>query len=316
MVLRSDQARGSRIDVAGVSLSHPDRVLFPEAGLTKLDLAQYYNSIGDWIVPHLADRPLTLVRCPNGLGAGTKNEPECFYMKHSKVWAPSALRRVRIPELKKLGEYLIADSLSAVIGLVQMDVLEIHTWNARFSRIEQPDRIVIDLDPGKEITWSATVAAARTVRELFEGLDLASFVKTTGGRGLHIVVPLTPRADWSECLEFARECALALVRAHPHTFTERFAKLGRERKILVDYLRNNRTNTSIAAFSARARPAAPVSVPLSWNELSPRRTQDRLTVKTAPARLARLRDDPWKEYASTRQSIPRGALRALAAIAS
>src|SRR5215470_17863084 len=316
MVLRSDRARGTRVELAGVSLSHPDRVLFPEVRFTKLDLARYYESIGDWIVPHLVDRPLTLVRCPNGLGSGSTKGPECFYMKHSKVWAPEALRRVRIRELKKLGEYLIADSLSAVVGLVQMDVLEIHTWNARFSHIEQPDRIVIDLDPGQEITWAATVAAARTVRKLFEGLDLASFVKTTGGRGLHVVVPLTPRADWSECLEFARECALALVRAHPQTFTERFAKLGRERKILVDYLRNNRTNTSIAAYSARARPAAPVSVPISWNELSPARMPDRFTVKTLPARLARLRDDPWKAYARTRQMIPRGAMRALAAIAS
>ena len=290
--------------------------MFPEARFTKLDLARYYESIADWIVPHLVDRPLTLVRCPNGLGGGPAKGPECFYMKHSKVWAPPALRRVRIPELKKLGEYLIADSLSAVLGLVQMDVLEIHTWSARFSRIEQPDRIVIDLDPGEEVTWAATVAAARTVRELFEALDLASFVKTTGGRGLHLVVPLTPRADWAACLEFARECAFALVRAHPDTFTERFAKLGRERKILVDYLRNNRTNTSIAAYSTRARPAAPVSVPVSWNELSPTRMPDRFTVKTLPARLARLRDDPWKEYARTRQRIPRGALRALAAVAS
>lgn len=316
MALTSGRARGARIDVAGVSLSHPDRVLFPEATLTKLDLARYYESIGDWIVPQLADRPLTLVRCPNGLRGGSQKEPACFYMKHSKVWAPAALRRVRIPELKKVGEYLIADTVSAVIGLVQMDVLEIHTWNARFARIERPDRIVIDLDPGEEITWGATVAAARLVRELLERLDLASFVKATGGRGLHIVVPLTPRATWAECLAFARECAFALVRAQPRTFTERFAKLGRERKILVDYLRNNRTNTSIAAYSARARQAAPVSVPLSWNELSPSLAPDRFTVKTVPARLARLRSDPWKDYARTKQTIPRGAMRALAATAS
>src|SRR5205814_3411664 len=139
-------------------------------------------------------------RCPTGVRTSSTESPDCFFMKHSKVWAPSSLRRVRIREKTKVGEYLIADSLSAIVGLVQMDVLEIHTWNSRFARVEYPDRVVIDLDPGDQVGWSEIVAAARTVRELFRVLDLESFAKTTGGRGLHIVVPLTPRADWSECL--------------------------------------------------------------------------------------------------------------------
>jgi bifunctional non-homologous end joining protein LigD len=309
-------ARTGRIPVAKVSISHPDRVLFPDARATKLDLARYYESIADWIVPHVIDRPLTLVRCPNGVRAkdGHSTEPDCFYMKHSKVWAPAALRRVRIREKNKIGEYLIADSLSAVVGLVQMDVLEIHTWNSRFSNIEHPDRLVIDLDPGDRVSWPAIVTAGRIVRELFAALDLESFAKTTGGRGLHVVVPLTPRADWSECLAFAREVALSLVRAYPDTFTERFAKRGREDKILVDYLRNNRTNTSIAAYSTRARSAAPVSVPIAWNELTAARTPNRFTINTVPARLARLRADPWKGYGTTRQTIPRGAIRVLATL--
>jgi bifunctional non-homologous end joining protein LigD len=308
-------ARSFRVDVAGVSLSHPDRVLFPDVGVTKLGLARYYESIADWIVPHVIDRPLTLVRCPNGLGArSTAEQPACFYMKHSKVWAPPALRRVRIPELRKIGEYLIADSVAAVVGLVQMDVLEIHTWNSRFARIERPDRIVIDLDPGDGVAWADVVTAAKTVRALFEALDLACFAKTTGGRGLHIVVPITPRADWTECLAFARGCALALVRAHPDTFTERFARRGRERKILVDYLRNNRTNTSIAAYSTRARTGAPISVPIAWSELTATTTPDRFTIVTVPRRLSKLRRDPWKAYAATRQTIPRGAVRALASL--
>ena len=306
-------ARNVRVDVAGVSISHPDRVLFPDIGVTKLGLARYYESIAEWIVPHVIDRPLTLVRCPNGLGTrSTGQQSTCFYMKHSKVWAPPALRRVRIPELKKIGEYLIADSVAAVIGLVQMDVLEIHTWNSRFSKIERPDRIVIDLDPGDRVAWSDVVGAAKTVRTLFDALDLACFPKTTGGRGLHIVVPVVPRADWSECLAFARECARALVRAHPSTFTERFARRGRERKILVDYLRNNRTNTSIAAYSTRARAGAPVSVPIAWSELTATMIPDQFTMMTVPMRLVKLRRDPWKDYATTRQTIPRQAVRALA----
>jgi len=298
--------------VAGVGISHPERVLFPGVGATKLDLARYYEKIARWILPHVVDRPLTLVRCPKGVRAGgAKKGPECFYMKHSKVWAPAAIRRVRIKEKTKVGEYLIADSLAALVGLVQMDVLEVHTWNSCFSDVEHPNRIVIDLDPGEDVTWKAIIDAAHLVRQLMTVLDLESFVKTTGGRGLHVVVPITASADWAECLDFARAFAQALVHRQPALFTERFAKLGRNDKILIDYLRNNRTNTSIAAFSSRARPDAPVSVPLAWNDLSATRTPDRFTIATLPGRLTRLRRDPWQGYWKARQRIPRGAVRAL-----
>ncbi len=298
--------------VAGIGISHPDRVLFPEARATKLDLARYYERIADWIVPHVVDRPLTLVHCPHGVPAGgARKGTDCVFMKHAKAWGPSALRRVRIPEKTKIGEYLIADSAAAVVALAQMDVLEVHTWNSRFADIERPDRIVIDLDPGGEIGWRDVVAAARLVRELLGVLDLVSFVKTTGGRGLHVVVPMTPHADWNQCLEFARTFALSLVRQRPDLFTEQFGKAGRQDKILVDYLRNNRTNTSIAAYSTRAKPAAPVSVPLTWPELSAARTPDRFTIRTVPDRLARLRADPWKEYWRTKQRISAQAIAAL-----
>lgn len=286
--------------------------MFPARRATKLDLARYYETIEPWILPHLVDRPLTLVRCPTGVNAGSaKKGAECFFMKHSKVWAPPAIRRVRIREKTKVGEYLIADTIAAVVGLVQMDILEVHTWNSRFSDIEHPDRVVIDLDPGDAVEWPEIVAAAKLVRQLLGVLDLASFVKTTGGRGIHVIVPLTPHADWTECLDFARAFAHALVRRQPGLFTERFAKAGRDNKILVDYLRNNRTNTSVAAFSPRARPEAPVSVPLAWSELSAAKTPDRFTIATVPGRLTRLKRDPWQEYWTTRQRIPRGAVRAL-----
>jgi bifunctional non-homologous end joining protein LigD len=305
-------AAADRPTVAGVSISHPERLLFPAAGATKLDLAEYYDRIGDWIVPHVADRPLTLVHCPNGVpAAGARKGVDCVFMKHAKAWGPSVLRRVRIREKTKIGEYLIADSAAAVVALAQMDVLEIHTWNSCFARVEQPDRVVIDLDPGEEIAWPDVVRAARMVRQLLGALDLDSFVKTTGGRGVHIVVPLTPSADWAECLEFARALALSLVRRRPDLFTERFGKAGRHDKILVDYLRNNRTNTSIAAYSTRAKPDAPVSVPIAWHELSPSRPPDRFTIATVAGRLARLSVDPWKEYWGAKQKIPRNAVAAL-----
>jgi bifunctional non-homologous end joining protein LigD len=302
----------TRPTVAGVGLSHPDRVLFPGAGATKLDLARYYASIADWILPHLADRPLTLVHCPNGVRAsGPVKGVDCFYLKHSKVWTPFRLRRVRIREKTKLGEYLIADDLPSLVGLVQMNVLEVHTWNSRFASVELPDRLVVDLDPGEEVGWASVVEAARLVRRLLEALDLESFVKTTGGRGLHVVVPVKPKAGWPECLEFARAIAETLVRRAPGLFTARFAKLGREQKILVDYLRNNRTNTSIAAYSTRARPDGTISVPIAWSELSPARTPERFTIRTVPRRLSTLGADPWKAYWRTRQTIPRDAVRTL-----
>jgi bifunctional non-homologous end joining protein LigD len=302
--------------VASVGISHPERIVFPATGATKLDVARYYEAIAPWILPHLTDRPLTLVRCPNGVSAGAaKRGPDCFYMKHSNVWAaPRGIRRVNIREKTKIGEYVIVDSLTALVGLVQMNVLEIHTWNSRAADIERPDRIVMDLDPGAAVGWRAVVAAAKVVRDLFAALDLAGFVKTTGGRGLHVVVPIVPRADWADCLAFARAFALALVRQRPETFTERFAKAGRSDKILLDYLRNNRTNTSIAAYSTRARPNGPVSVPVAWTELSRLATPDRFTMAKVPARLARMRADPWKAYRSTRQRLPRSAVRALEAM--
>jgi bifunctional non-homologous end joining protein LigD len=298
------QARGKRTsrsedrsEVAGVALSHADRVLYPESGLTKLDLARYYESIEEWVVPHLRGRPLTLVRCPTGIGAS------CFYMKHSKLWAPPALRRVNIQEKKKVGEYLIADTIAGVVSLVQMDVLEIHTWNSTFDRMEEPDRIVIDLDPGPHVAWREVVEAARVVRQVLQIVRLESFVKTTGGKGLHVVVPLLPERDWSECFDLSRAVAEAIVRLDPSRFTVAVKKAGRERKILIDYFRNNRTNTSVAAYSTRARPGAPVSVPLSWDELSASTEPSRYTVRSVPTRLRRLRKDPWDRYVSLKQRM-------------
>jgi bifunctional non-homologous end joining protein LigD len=300
-----------RPQVAGIPVSHPDRVMFGGTGATKLDLARYYEAIADWILPHLKDRPLTLVRCGGGVPAsGARKGVDCVYMKHAKVWGPAAIRRVRIREKAKVGEYLIADSLPALIGLAQMDVVELHTWNSRFRHLEQPDRVVVDLDPGVDVAWRQVVNAARMVRDLLQVVGLDSFVKTTGGRGLHIVVPLRPRLDWSGCLALARAFAQALVRRQPELFTERFAKAGRDRKILVDYLRNNRTNTSIAAYSTRATPTGSVSTPLAWSELSPARPPDRFTMGTVPARLRSLHADPWREYYKCAQQIPRGALQA------
>jgi bifunctional non-homologous end joining protein LigD len=223
-------------------------------------------------------------------------------MKHSKVWAFPGIRRVNIQEKTKVGEYLIVDTLPALVSLVQMNILEIHTWNTRAEHVEHPDRIVLDLDPGEEVKWKEVVEAARLVRRLLRKLNLESFPKTTGGNGLHVVVPLIPGADWRACLEFARSFALLLEEHNPDLFTTTFAKAGRERKILVDYLRNNRTNTSVAAYSTRAKPGAPVSMPLRWTDLTAGLHPRDFNVLSVEKRL-RTRKDPWAGYWRTKQRL-------------
>ena len=299
------QVERERTEVRGIGLSHAERIVYPAQRYTKLDLARYHDAVAERELPHLRGRPLTLVRCPKQIG------DECYFMKHSKVWAPEALRRVRIQEKTKLGEYLIADTPEAVIALAQMDVIEIHTWNTRDDDVERPDRMVIDLDPGPDVRWREVVAGARLMHEALAAVGLRSFVKTTGGRGLHVVVPLAPERDWSECLAFSRALAEAVERQHRRRFTTQYAKVGRERKILLDYLRNNRTNTSIAAFSPRARDGAPVSLPIAWDELTPRLDPARFTIESVQTRLG---DDPWKEYWRLRQKLTATAVRAVASL--
>jgi bifunctional non-homologous end joining protein LigD len=288
--------------VSGVSISHPERLIYPELGISKIQLARYYASIAEWILPHIEGRPLTLVHCPAGVAA------PCRYLKHAKQWGPSALRRVKIPEKTKVGEYLVADSIEAVVSLAQMGVVEIHTWNSKTGDLERPDRIVWDLDPGPQITWKEVIRAARHVRDILKTLGLASWVKTTGGRGLHVIAPVTPSRDWSECLALSRAVGELLERTEPQTYTTAFAKAGRERKILIDYLRNNRTNTSICAFSPRARPGAMISMPVDWTEL--KRGPGPWTLTSVPGRLKR-RADPWAGYWTSRQKVTSTMLSAL-----
>src|SRR3954466_366069 len=196
--------------VRGVRVSNPGRVMYDEPRLTKLDIVRYYDRIAPAMMPHVEGRPLTLVRCGEGLRG------ECIYMKHSKLWAPKALTRVKIQEKTKVGDYLVIETPEALVSLAQMDILEIHTWNTRFRKVEHPDRIILDLDPGPEIRWPTVVQAAKTVRGLLHTLGLESFVKTTGGKGIHVVVPLAPLHDWSACLDFARAAAEALARHDPN----------------------------------------------------------------------------------------------------
>jgi bifunctional non-homologous end joining protein LigD len=300
---RVPAAGHSSATVAGIRISHPNRVIYPDLGISKIELARYYERIADWIVPHVAGRPLTLVHCPAGIAA------PCNFLKHAKAWGPSALRRVRIQEKTKVGEYLVADSIEAVVSLAQMGIVEIHTWNSTMADIERPNRIIWDLDPGPDVTWKQVVKAATLVRKALKTLGLTSWVKTTGGRGLHVVVPIMPARVVAQCLDFSRNVSEAIVRADPRLYTTAFAKLGRERQILIDYLRNNRTNTSICAYSPRARPGATVSMPVDWSDLNI--SPERWTLPTAANRLKRLRSDPWAGYWGCRQQISNASFAAV-----
>ncbi len=284
--------------VAGVRLTHADRVLYPAQNTTKRDLALFYESIADWILPHLAGRPTALVRCPEGVAK------ECFYQKHVGTWAPESLRRVKIREKTKVGEYLVVDSLAALIGLVQLGILEVHTWNSVVEHLERPDRVVFDLDPGPGVPWTRVIDGARLIRERLLALALESFVKTTGGKGLHVVVPLSPGPTWDEGADFARKLAESVAREDPRGYVSHMAKSARQGKIFIDYLRNVRGATSVAAYSTRAKAQAPVSVPLGWDELTPTIKSDYYTIANLPRRLAGLKTDPWAKYSKTRQKLP------------
>ncbi|MGZ8422695.1 MAG: DNA ligase D [Nitrospira sp.] len=302
---RSNSQDGANV-VSGVTLSHPDRVLFPEQSVTKLALARYYESISEWIIPHVEDRPLTLVRCPEGYNK------ECFYQKHANDRIPEAVGRVEIPEDHGTATYMVADSLAALVGLVQMGVLELHTWGSKRDKLDRPDRMILDLDPDPAVEWSAVIEGAQLLRTLLSELELMSFVKTTGGKGLHIVVPLRRVHTWDEVKAFSKAIADHLAHMIPDRFLAHMSKQKRKGKIYIDYLRNAKGATAVAAYSTRARPGAPVSVPLAWDELSVDMRSDHFTIANLPDRLSQLRQDPWKDYFSTQQRITRKMLAALA----
>lgn len=308
----SRRASGSKPNVTGgsagaspsdlpVHLTHPERVLFPDSGLTKLGLANYYAEVAEWILPHVIDRPLSLVRCPDGQAAG-----KCFFQKHTSAGTPKALGRVTIEEKNGPAEYVCVRNVEGLLALVQMSVLEIHPWGALRDNVERPDRLTFDLDPGPDVPWPRVVKAAFATRDLLNDHDLESFVKTTGGKGLHVVVPLAPRrADWDEAKRVCKHLAGLLVDQSPQLYTINMAKAARPGKIFVDYLRNDRDATAVAAYSTRARPGATVSTPLAWDELSASLRSDHFNVANLPARLMSLKRDPWDKIDKIEQTLPR-----------
>ncbi len=303
---RSKRRRGA-VEVAGVRLTNADRVLYPNQGLTKLDLAHYYERIEANVLPGLVDRPLALVRCPTGRGGS------CFYQKHPGKAFPSDLPLVSIEQSEGPRDHAYVTSLADLIGLVQVGVLELHVWGCRVDDVERPDRMVFDLDPSPDVPWARTRATAGALRERLDTLGLSGFVRTTGGKGLHVVVPLQRRHGWEEVKGFARALCERLVEDDPERRTTSVAKAKRGGKVFLDYLRNGRGATAVASYSTRARPGAPVAVPVRWDELGAGLKPDGYHVGNVGRRLAALRDDPWAgfEDAASRLTLAmRGAVGA------
>jgi bifunctional non-homologous end joining protein LigD len=281
-------------------LTNPDRILYPALGLTKLQLASYYQQVAQWMLPYLNDRPLSLLRCPEG------QAKTCFFQKHAAAGTPDVLRRIGIKEKNGNEIYLIADDLPGLLSLAQMGVLEIHLWGSRSDRIEQPDWLVLDLDPAPDVAWKEVVAAAHLLRDLLGKLNLETFVKVTGGKGVHIVAPLSPRrADWDAVKLFTQRIAQGLAEQYPDRFIAKMSKAARKGKIFIDYLRNDRGATAIAPYSTRAKGNATVSVPLQWEELTAKMRPDQWTVENVPQRLASLKRDPWEGFFEVKQSLPK-----------
>lgn len=291
------QSNGNRRQSSEVRLTNPDKVLYPEQKLTKRALAEYYIAVSEHMLPHVRNRPLTLVRCPEG------RHRHCFFQKHALEGMPPAIRTIPIAESGGMADYTAIDDVAGLVSLVQMGVLEIHTWGAHEDDPERPDLLVIDLDPDPSLMFNEVARAAHEVRELLEDLGVESFPKTTGGKGLHVCFPVARRIDWDAAKQFCERIARELVRRDPRRYVATATKSKRTGKIFVDYLRNARGATFIAPYSTRARPGAPVATPLDWDEVGPRLRPDRFDVTSVPRRLASLKKDPWARVATLRQNL-------------
>jgi bifunctional non-homologous end joining protein LigD len=297
------KSSGDEAAIGGVRLTHPDRVLFPKLKLTKEDLARYFLEVAYLFLPYVADRPLSVVRCPDGQGGA------CFYQKHLTAGMPEAIKPIRLRDSGGMKQYVSIRDAAGLVALVQFGVLEIHPWGCAPGKIESADRVVFDLDPDEAVSWPKVIAAAKLVRERLSLLGLESFLKTTGGKGLHVVAPLSPPMPWKDVAAFSHAFAKQIAAESPGDFIAKSSKAARRGKIFIDYLRNQRGATAVAPYSTRATPGATVSMPLDWRDLTAGLQSDAFDVGNAVARLKRRKRDPWKEFFTLRQMIDRKLFR-------
>jgi len=289
----------------GITLTSPDKVLYPEVGVTKLDLASYYQTIAPYILPYVVNRPISLVRCPEGI------DGERFFQRHAMKGMSDAIKEIPISGGESKKPYLYLEGEAGLFGLVQISTVEIHDWGVSLDHLYEPDRLVFDLDPDEELDIDVLKAAAVEVRDFLADLGLKSFLKSTGGKGLHVVAPIAPKQGWDEVKAFAKATADTLVEVRADRYTANPLKGTRVGKIFVDYLRNQRGGSAIVNYSTRAKPNASVACPLTWDELKGLKVASPYTLKTLPMRLKAKRSDPWQGFFSTRQSITAKAKKTL-----
>jgi bifunctional non-homologous end joining protein LigD len=284
-------------------ITHPNKVLDEQSGITKRDLAEYYLAVADHLLPQIADRPLSLVRCPEGIGK------PCFFQKHIGPGLPEGVGNVAVPNKKtgKKEDFVTVSTKHGLLALAQLGVLEIHPWGSKNESLEKPDRIIFDLDPDEGIAWKTLASAAIELRDRLKQLKLKSYLKTTGGKGLHVVVPIEPENEWPAIKQFAHAVVLGMEKDKPDLYVTKMTKAERTNRIYLDYLRNDRESTAIAAFSPRARSGAPVAIPLDWKELG--REKPEFHVADFASWKERLRSDPWKTMPRSAQRLSERALQ-------
>ncbi len=276
-------------------LTHPDKVLYPDGAFTKQDLADYFRAVAPAMLPHVANHPVSLVRCPDGQ-AGS-----CFFQKHHTQSLPAGLEPLAIAG--EAEPYLTVAGVDGLVACAQIGALELHVWGAPADRLERPDRLVIDLDPGEGVAFAAVKKAAREVRAHLERAGLAAFPLLSGGKGIHVVAPLAGETSWRDAKAFAAALARRLAADAPERYLAKADKAARSGRIYVDYLRNTRGASAIAPFSPRARAGAPVATPVRWQELSRFSAANAITLRTMPRRLASLGADPWEDFEAARRDI-------------
>lgn len=285
---------------AEVKLTNPDRVLYENPSITKKQIAEYYAAIADYMLPHVSERPLMIVRCPEGM------KKACFHQKHAMPGMHKAIKLVEIEESDEVKQTLYVDDVAGLVALAQMSALEIHTWGARIDKVEKPDLLVFDLDPDENLELDRLKDAAIAVRNILLELNLKSFVKTTGGKGLHIVAPISRTLSWDKAKAMTAFIADEMVRRDPNKYLATMTKAKRAGKIFVDYFRNGRGATFVAPYSTRARPGATVAMPISWDELPELKATNMYTIANAPERMRALGKDPWAELLTVKQAVKFG----------
>ncbi|QQR37002.1 DNA ligase D [Devosia oryziradicis] len=283
-------------EAAGIKLTSPDRVVYPGQGVTKADLVAYYAAVAERMLPYIAKRPLSLLRCPQG------RAKYCFFQKHDTGAFPDAMKSMLIEENDGDKEsYFYIEDLAGLIGGTQMNVLEWHLWGSRIDAVDKPERIIFDIDPDEGLGFEHVREAANIIRGDLEALGLETYPLVSGGKGVHVIAPLRPKIEWPETKQFCRGFAQRLAEKYPDRFTANIRKVNRKGKLFVDYLRNERGSTAIAPWSSRSRQGAPAAVPVTWEELQSIQAANQFTLADAAQRAQQ--PDPWKGYFDTKQSI-------------